>query len=87
MKAIITHIDFIYVTYRSILSFSESRQAGFTAKTESRLDCHGTSDSGRMGEVSQRQAQGRAPGRMLVALNAAGVDVVAEPRRAVFFNS
>ena len=40
----------------------------------------------RMGEVSQRQAQGWAPGRMLVALNAAGVDVVAEPRRAVFFN-
>ncbi len=41
----------------------------------------------RMGEVSRRQAQGRAPGRMLVALRSAGVDVVAEPRRAVFFNS
>ena len=40
----------------------------------------------RMGEVSRRQAQGWAPGRMLVALKSAGVDVVAEPRRAVFFN-
>ncbi len=41
----------------------------------------------RMGEVSRRQAQGWAPERMLAALNAAGVDVVAEPRPAVFFNT
>ncbi len=41
----------------------------------------------RMGEVSRRQAQGWAPGRMLAALRLAGVDVVAEPRPAVFFNT
>ncbi len=41
----------------------------------------------RMGEVSQRQAQGWAPGRMLAALSSAGVEVVAEPRPAVFFNA
>jgi len=41
----------------------------------------------RMGEVSRRQAQGWAPERMLAALRLAGVDVVTEPRRAVFFNA
>ena len=41
----------------------------------------------RMGEVSRRQARGWAPGRMLAALSSAGVDVVAEPRPAVFFNA
>ncbi len=41
----------------------------------------------RMGEVSQRQAQGWAPERILAALQSAGVDVVAEPRPAVFFNT
>ena len=40
----------------------------------------------RMGEVSRRQAQGWAPERMLEALKSAGVEVVAEPRMAVFFN-
>ena len=40
----------------------------------------------RMGEVSRRQAQGRAPGRMLAAFQSAGVDVAAEPRPAVIFN-
>ena len=40
----------------------------------------------RMGEVSRRQAQGRAPEKMLAALKFAGVDVVAEPCPAVFFN-
>ena len=38
-------------------------------------------------EVSRRQAQGWAPTRMLAAFNAAGVEVTAEPRRAVFFNA
>ncbi len=41
----------------------------------------------RMGEVSRRQAHGLAPTRMLAALSSAGVDVVAEPRPAVFFNA
>ncbi len=41
----------------------------------------------RMGEVSQRQAHGWAPERILAALQSAGVDVVAEPRPAVFFNT
>ena len=41
----------------------------------------------RMGEVSRRQARGWAPTRMLAAFQSAGVDVVAEPRPAVFFNS
>ncbi len=41
----------------------------------------------RMGEVSRHQARGWAPGRMLAALSSAGVDVVAEPRPAVFFNA
>ncbi len=41
----------------------------------------------RMGEVSRRQAQGWAPEKMLADLNAAGVDVVAEPRPAVLFNT
>ena len=41
----------------------------------------------RMGEVSRRQAQGRAPEKMLAALSSTGVDVVAEPRPAVFFNA
>ena len=39
----------------------------------------------RMGEVSRRQAQGRAPERMLAAFKSAGVDMVAEPRAGVFF--
>ncbi len=41
----------------------------------------------RMGCVSRRQAQRWAPGRMLAALSSAGVEVVAEPRLAVIFNS
>ena len=41
----------------------------------------------RMGEVSRRQAHGWAPTKMLAALKSAGVDVVAEPRPAVFFNT
>ncbi len=41
----------------------------------------------RMGEVSRRQAHGWAPERILAALKSAGVDVVAEPRPAVFFNT
>ena len=41
----------------------------------------------RMGEVSRRQAQGRAPGRMLAALSSAGVEVTAGHRPAVIFNA
>ncbi len=41
----------------------------------------------RMGAVSRRQASGWAPERMLVALSAAGVEMTAEPRPAVFFNT
>ena len=40
-----------------------------------------------MSVVSQSQAQGRAPTRMLAAFKSAGVEVTAEPRRAVFFNT
>ena len=41
----------------------------------------------RMGAVSQRQAHGWAPTRMLAAFMTAGVNVVAEPRPAVFFGT
>ena len=41
----------------------------------------------RMGAVSQRQAHGWAPTRMMAAFMTAGVDVVAEPRPAVIFNT
>ncbi len=40
-----------------------------------------------MGEVSRRQAQGWALEKMLAAFQSAGVDVVTEPRPAVFFNT
>ena len=40
----------------------------------------------RRGVISPRQAQGWALERMLAAFNSAGVDVVAEPCPAVFFN-
>ena len=41
----------------------------------------------RMGEVTQRQARGRAPTRMLAAFQSAGVDMVAEPRAGVFLDA
>ncbi len=41
----------------------------------------------RMGEVSRRQAQGWALEKMQAAFQSAGVDVVAESRRSVFFNT
>ena len=41
----------------------------------------------RQGVISPRQAQGRALGLMLAAFKSAGVEVTAEPRRAVFFNT
>ncbi len=41
----------------------------------------------RMGEVSRRQAHGWALEKMLSAFQSAGVDVVTEPRPAVFFNT
>ena len=40
----------------------------------------------RQGAISRYRAQGRVLGLMLAAFNAAGVEVVAEPRPAVFFN-
>ena len=40
-----------------------------------------------MGAVSRSQAHGWAPTRMLAAFQSAGIDVVTEPRRAVFFNA
>ena len=39
------------------------------------------------GAVSRSQAHGWAPVRMLAAFQSAGVEVVAEPRPAVFFNT
>ncbi len=41
----------------------------------------------RQGAISRYRAQGRALGLMLAAFKSAGVDVVAEPRPAVFFNT
>ena len=39
----------------------------------------------RQGVISPRQAKGSALEKMVAAFNAAGVDVVAEPRPAVLF--
>ena len=41
----------------------------------------------RQGALSRYRAQGRALGLMLAAFQSAGVDVVSEPRPAVFFNT
>jgi len=41
----------------------------------------------RQGAISRYRAQGRALGLMLAAFKSAGVDVVAEPRPAVFFGT
>ena len=40
----------------------------------------------RQGAISRYRAQGRVLGLMLAAFQSAGVDVVSEPRPAVFFN-
>ncbi len=63
VKAITTHIDFIYDTYRSMLSFSKNRQAGFTAKTESSLDRFRKSDQSRTGGTRLVTSRAGRPGR------------------------
>ncbi len=64
-RLILAHLihRFYLLTYRFVLSFPENRQEGFTAKTESSLDCHGKSNSRRTGGT--RLVAGRAgrPGR------------------------
>ena len=66
---------------RAGLGWSQAELAG-------RAGIHAQSASywERQGAISRYRAQGRALGLMLAAFQSAGVDVVSEPRPAVFFN-